>query len=373
MKCKHCKRDGLPEHSIYCCWCGKKLVKMDDDIDIKPPTRKKDGTYTGRIMVNGIRKTINAPTEAKFYAAVRAYKSEIVELKAAPTRITLSDACDAYIKSRSEVLSPSTIYGYQRIQKSRFKDYMDKDIRSINYQQMINDEFKLCGAKTLKNAWGFAVSVLKSQSVEVPNVALPQVVSKELPWLDDKQIKAFIKAMDKAEAERTTPLVGNDYRIGALLALHGLRRSEVLGITPNKIVDDKILVEGSVVVSENGMVAKETNKNQTSRREVPIMIPKLKTLLLASKNEPEQPFVVNGNGLWKYIRDVCEDAKLPPCTPHSLRRTFVSLAYSIGWSELECQRIGGWNDYQTMHKIYIKLSSKDQSKAAKKMQKFYAK
>ena len=71
--------------------------------------------------------------------------------------------------------------------------------------------------------------------------------------------------MDKKEIKANI-LKKNDYKIGALLALHGLRRSEVLAITPSKIADGNIVIHGSVVISENGMVAKTTNKNKKSKK-----------------------------------------------------------------------------------------------------------
>ena len=55
----------------------------------------------------------------------------------------------------------------------------------------------------------------------------------------------------------------------ALLALHGLRRSELLALTADKITGDMITVSGSMVFNANGqLVLKSTNKNETSQRTV---------------------------------------------------------------------------------------------------------
>lgn len=364
MICKYCKGDELPAGAVYCCWCGKKLKKDKAEISVPAPRRRADGLYTAQLMIKGQRVYVPAqPTEAKYYAAARALKAELSAPQTAPAKITLEKACEAYVEKRSAVLSPSTSYGYEAIYKNRFAAYMKKDVRAIDYQAMINAEATKCNAKTLKNSWGFIKSVLKEQDVTPPKVTLPQVVKPDLPWLDEKQIKIFIDKMQGKSAE-----------IGALLGLHGLRRSEILAITPAKIKDGFILVEGAAVHSSDGMVVKETNKNQSSRRKVPIMIPRLQQLVDASTCAPDERYIKGaGDTLYDQIQTVCAENDLPAVGVHGLRRSFVTLAFTtLGWSERECMAVGGWSDYQTMHKIYIKLSESKKDAAAEKMAAFYS-
>lgn len=234
-------------------------------------------------------------------------------------------------------------------------------VRCVVFDIMINHEAKLCGAKTIKNAWGFISSVLNENGITPPKVTLPQIIKEEQLWLDAEQIKVFLNAIK-----------GKPCEIGALLGLHGLRRSEILAVTPSKIKDGYIHVEGSVVRGTDGMVAKDTNKNATSRRAVPIFIPRLLELVQQSDCPPSVPYVSSGMTLYDQIKTVCERSGLPPIGVHSLRKSFVSLAYSIGWSERECMLYGGWSDFQTMHNIYIKLSDADKGKAISKMTDFYS-
>ena len=364
MICKYCKGDELPAGAVYCCWCGKKLKKDKAEISVPAPRRRADGLYTAQLMIKGQRVYVPAqPTEAKYYAAARALKAGFAAAPATVEKLTLAAACDRYIDERTALLSPSTIYGYTRIRHNRFQNYMSAEIHGINYQQMLNDEASKCNAKTLKNAWGFVAAALKNAKMSPPDVTLSQIAEKDLPWLDDVQIKKFIKAFE-----------GQPDEIGALLGLHGLRRSEILAITPEKIVDGKILIRGSKVISTGGMVEKTTNKNKKSRREVPIMIPRLSELLAAAPNKPGEPYVTGtGNTLWYHIRGICEANDLPQVGVHGLRRSFVTLAFTtLGWSEAECMAVGGWSDRETMHKIYVKLSDKLKADAIKKMSDYYA-
>ena len=49
------------------------------------------------------------------------------------------------------------------------------------------------------------------------------------------------------------------------------------------------------------------------------------------------------------------------------------MAYHLKWSEHTVQAIGGWADYNTVHKIYTKLAQKDVNKDIRKMKKYYRK
>jgi integrase len=71
------------------------------------------------------------------------------------------------------------------------------------------------------------------------------------------------------------------------------------------------------------------------------------------------------------INLICKKNDLPECGVHGLRRSFASLGFHLGLSELEVQEIGGWSDHNTVHKIYLKLAREDRLNAENKMERFY--
>ena len=164
-----------------------------------------------------------------------------------------------------------------------------------------------------------------------------------------------------------------DFEYAALLALHSLRRSEIMAVaqTAGSVDGEKkvIHVRGAVVPDENHkFVLKETNKNKTSRRDVPFMIPRIAELAAAGATISEG----SPNTLTHRINRVCAANGLPEVGTHGLRRSFASLAYHLGWPERYTMKIGGWADAKTMHKIYIKLSEADEAKQVKSMEEFYS-
>lgn len=365
QQCKNC-RNKIPDKSIYCNWCGAQQVQSRSkkaEISIPTPELTNNGKWYIRMRLNGESISVYADTEQRCRAEARAIKAGLLEKKKTAPKKTLEAAIDEYISDHSGVLSPSTIHGYSTIKRTRFKSSMNVDIFSThNWQRAINAEAALCAPKTLKNSWGLVARILRYNHVDVPSVTLPPVPKKELSWLNHEQITMFLDAIK-----------GQPVEFAALLALHSLRRSELLAITPAKIQDGYIYVTGSIVdAGKNGFVHKETNKNKSSTRVVPIMIPRLAELIAESTNAPNEPYVtIYPNSIYTHLQKVCQSARLPVVGLHGLRRSFASLAYHLGLSERETMLIGGWADFKTMHDIYIKLDSSDVENAAKTMSSFY--
>ena len=366
MKCRICKRN-IPDNSIFCCWCGEKQLrerKKKDEIKVPKPRQLKSGKWNIELKAEGWSTTEDTPEECIIKA--KAIRVGFLEAKKAAPKMTVDDAVKKYIDARRGVKSPATIRGYETIRKNRFAEYMSKDINSVDWQTAIKNETAHCSAKTLKNAWGLVSSALTEAGADPGEVSLPQVVKQDEPWLDYEQVLKFCDAVR-----------GEPCELGALLALHSLRRSEIYALTADKI-DLKqgiIHVEGAAVLNdENKLTQKDTNKNATSRRAVPIMIPRLKEILPAAMKRADGAPLMQGNinTLYNQINRVCRKAGLPEVGVHGLRRSFASLAYHLKWSELDTMRVGGWSDFQTMRKIYTKLAEKDNLKSVKKMEKFYS-
>ena len=280
--------------------------------------------------------------------------------------LTIEAAAERYIEDRRAVASPATLRGYKTIMNNRFSGLWEREAASIDrseWQAIINAEAKLCSAKTLKNAWSFVRSVVTQAGYQVPPVMLPQVVPTELPWLDYEQILAFVDAV-----------AGEPCEIPALLALHSLRRSEIMALTWGNIdlKAQTVRVEGAAVFDDDQRLThKPENKTRASRRVVPIVIPQLTAALDAVQNKRGLVMHCNPNTMWAQINRVCRKAGLPEVGVHGLRRSFASLCYHLKLGEHETMIIGGWDDYGTVHKVYTKLAARDQQAAVEKLSGFF--
>ena len=359
MKCKRCKRE-IADNSIYCNWCGHKQITEANDVRVPSP-RQKGNKWFSQVVVGDNRVYISANSEEEYYAKARAAKTRQIEIKKAPAKITLGEAIDRYIKDNDAVLSPSTINCYKSYRKTRFTAYMDKQTDSINYQSMVNAEAKKVSAKTVHNAWRLVTASLNNLSLSVPEINLPQKHKSTRPWLDYEQIVQF-----------TDAIYGKPWELGALLALQGLRRSEILHLSSDDVDlgNGIIHVRGASVIGVgNKLTDKVTNKTAASTRDVHIVMPRL-TELLRGKNG--RLITTNPTTLYSLINNVCEKKGLPKVGVHGLRHSFASLAYHLNWSEATTMREGGWSNPQTVHGIYTHLANADANDDINRMGKFYA-
>ena len=85
------------------------------------PKKLPSGNWRIQVLVDGKRMGRTFPTkeEAEYWAA--GLKTKSIEDNRAPSRMTVENAIDRYIESKSAILSPSTILGYKRTKKRLFK------------------------------------------------------------------------------------------------------------------------------------------------------------------------------------------------------------------------------------------------------------
>lgn len=326
--------------------------------------RLPSGQWFCRVRIDDQDIGITKPTEKEAVAEAMAVKAGIKKASK-KTGKTVTQAIDDYIESKSNVLSPSTIRGYRIVQRNRFRSVMNRkisDLSEAQWQRFVNDEARLCSAKTLANAWGLMNTVIKLETGMYLNIRLPQVIPNEHEFLDVDQVQIFLEAIR-----------GNPAEIPALLALSSLRASEILALTWDNVDLKKgwIYVRGSTVPDENGkLVKKKENKTRNSRRDVPI-IPPLRTALEAVEGRRGLVYPKTEQNARKRINLACSRAGLPQVGLHGLRHSFASLCVYLGIQPDYAMKIGGWSDYHTMKKIYTHVSNRDLEKASQPLIDFF--
>lgn len=359
MICKYCKKE-IENDSIFCRFCGEKVIrarkKPKDQISVPAPVQTPEGKYRGRLMVKGQRVYVTEDTEAAYYVRARAVKAGLIAEAAAAPKMPLKKLIDQYIFDNKAVLSPATVKGYNNILANNFSGYIDKDISEINWQRMISDETEQYAAKTIKNAWRLVTASLRYAKEPVPTVNLPKSIRRDRPFLDYEQLRVFLKAIH-----------GHPFELPYLIALHSLRYSEILALRPESCNEDLIRVQGAVVPGEGGMVFKELNKTDLSRRDIPVMIPRLRELI----RDEAFPITAHDMTLNKYLKRICSECKITEITLHGLRHSFASLAYHLHWTEKTTMQIGGWSTPDVVHRIYTHLAAQDVNEDIVRMRQFY--
>lgn len=342
-------------------------------VSIPKITQLPSGAYNCYLRIkddNGVTQNISITDDdyKTVEAKAIAIKSGVLKVKTTSRdNLTLREALDKYIDVRRATRSPSTIRGYVTIARTRFQPYMQRRVNTFTPElcrRMISEEAKLCSPKTLKNAWRFVSGAIYEETGNRFDPPLPQDEPKEPAYFTPEQIKVFVDVVEK-----------DKIAIPALLGLCSLRRSELLGLTWDNVDLQKriIKVSGAAVYDEhNKLVAKSTNKNKTSTRLVPILMPQLFDALSAVENKTGRVVTSNPTTIRRRLQAICAANSLPPVTPHGLRHSFASLAYHLQIPEKVAMQIGGWSNDTTMRKIYTHIAEADVVNQVAKLQGFFS-
>lgn len=345
--------------------------KKTTDVKVPEPRQLPSGNWFIQLQtidpVTGKRtsKSITDPDPKACKARAIAIKSGVVEEKKKKTIPTLGTVIDKYIAAKSNVLSKSTLPAYKSYRKHRLQSYMDKPIDKIKWQQMINAEAADISPKTVMNVWSLVHAAVEYETGEDIKVTLPQRPKHEKVFLTAENVPVFVSAIKDKEIA-----------IPALLGLHSLRMSEIKGLRWKDIDLKKklIYVRGAMVYAgEKTMVYKETNKNTSSARTIPILIPELEALLKAADKSTEYVTNATEMQIYKGVNKVCKENKLPQIGVHGLRHSFASLCYHLNVPMRVTMKLGGWNTERTVSEVYTHLSDQDIANEASKLTAFFAK
>lgn len=183
-------------------------------------TAKKlpSGNYRVRVHVgNGKYKSFTAERKADAEYAANLYLQTCKD-KRSPTKITVGEAIDQYIESKSNILSPSTIREYRRMRKQYLKTIVDKPVFKLSNQEVqtaINIEAQTHAYKTVRNIFGLLSAALKGK-VDL-DVALPQKEKIKITIPTQQEIQRLLQYAAGKEIE--LPIL--------LSACLGLRRGEI--------------------------------------------------------------------------------------------------------------------------------------------------
>lgn len=268
--------------------------------------------------------------------------------------MTLKQACEEYLKSKSNVLSPSTINGYNKILRVLPEDLLKTNIYEFTgheVQLYINQLALDHSPKYCRNTHGFISAVLKTFNPRLQLITtLPKKAPHEAYIPTREDIKAILKYVE-----------GTRYEIPFGLAMFGLRRSEICALTLSDL-------EGNVVHINKGMVQDENNqwhirqmtKTDTSVRDV--FIPdKLADMIR------ERGIVYDGhpNSLTDYLKDIEKRLGLPRFTIHTFRHYFATEMAALA-DEETVMAMGGWKTDYVMKNIYRHTQQERLMKAQKK-------
>ena len=299
---------------------------------------KRNGSYRVQKMIDGKRYSItydHKPTE-------REVMRDLLKLSdAIPAKGSFLACAKSYIKSKDNVISPSTIKGYTSILNALpddFKHMEISNITQIDIQTVINDYSADHSPKTTRNVHGFISAVLRQFRPDmVIYTTLPQKSVYEPYTPSEDDIKRILDACVNEPF----------YHIPFQLGIMGLRRSEVCALTLDDIRGNTLSINKALVKDVNNKWIVKKTKTTAGTRE--IYIP---DSLVSEIEQYGKIFDGNPTTLLYGLNKYQDKLGIPRFRFHDLRHFMASYAHSKGMSDADIMSTGGWKSDYTMKSIY---------------------
>jgi len=160
-------------------------------------------------------------------------------------------------------------------------------------------------------------------------------------WLSEREMQMLLDKVPTGNAAQKAALI--------LLGRCGLRRKEVVDVTPTDIVN-----------TDTGQTVRVWHGKGDKYREVPAP-QDLTNIALGMGNDPDEPFVdVDPSTVYDWVRRAAERAHADTgdegwleVGPHDLRRSWGVRLLESGVLPSVVMEWGGWEDWQTFRRHYL--------------------
>lgn len=258
---------------------------------------------------------------------------------------TFKQAAEEYINLRTAVCSPRTIEEYTAYLDRYLSDLLSMNIDRINrndIQRLVNQISAGHSPKTVRNVYGFAVSVLKAYRPDFSvSVKLPQKKEIELHIPTDAEIKQIMSAVE-----------GKNLELPILLAAFGpMRRGEICALRAESI-------DGNVVHVYENMVRKKVDGKKTWVIKTPksaagdrhIVFP----AFVAQKWQGKTGRIVDicPDTITKSFSILLDELHIEHFRFHDLRHYSASIQHALGVPDIYIMQRGGWSSDRTLKQVY---------------------
>ena len=310
---------------------------------------------------DGIKKRISFTAPTRWEAEKMAAECSNQEYQQS-IPMTVEEALQGYIDLKRNVLSASTIYGYETIRKKRLQSIMQVEIHCLNsimMQNAINKDALTVCSKTIAEAKNLIVTALKLYGVKLElNVTLPpkKPVIKELPTA--QQVIKMVR--------------GTNIELPCMLALWlSLRISEVRGLQFQDLKGNLLTVRRSRLRLGSDDIVRDVNKTYKSTRQLEVP-DYLRDLILAVPHESDTDFIVPDH-YQTIIKRLKRLAKINgyQLTFHDLRHLNASVMLALGIPDKYAMERGGWSTPNTLKNVYQHTFSEERKQVDKKINDFF--
>ena len=278
--------------------------------------------------------------------------------------ITLKQACERYIESRSDILSPSTKSSYESISRNRLKLIMNRNINDItqeDIQKAVNEDAKEVSPKTCKNAKGLLTVVM---SVYRPNFDFKVILPKK------QRVEYYVPT----KAEITAVLSeskGSEFEVAILLAVYGgMREGEICALEYKDINKNVVHVNKSMVKTiQDHKVSWKVKPPKSFAGDRYIEYPDFVIKKIGKGSG--QIVKLNPQQVYKGFKNILKAAGTNDFRFHDIRHYHCSVLHSLGFPDQYIMQRLGWSSPQIMYNIYRHTLAETQHDLNKKLTAYF--
>lgn len=331
---------------------------------MKVPKARKlpSGSWMMQVMIGGKRISKTFPSEKEAIRWAATVKVDVEEFSPS-IRMTVGQAIDRYIESKSNVLSPSTILGYKRQRKNVLQSLMGTSLESLTQERIqiaINELAQNHSPKYVKNAHGLLSAALR---VYKPNMVLhttlPQKQKYDIAIPTTEEINQIAQQIQGKKFELP-------FLLGAWL---GLRTSEIRGLTWDCVKGDTLYIRHAMVDGPDGAELK-TTKSYSGNRQLPIP-PYLKALIAAHPHTDEYIIHYNRNQLYKCLERVCDKLGIQRYRFHDLRHYQASVMLALGVPDKYAMERMGHASTNMLKNVYQHTMASKEKEVSEQINDFF--
>lgn len=302
-------------------------------------TKLNNGHYRARETINGQVVSHNfthKPTQKEL-------KSVFYRVSVSNDRPFIEYAKD-YVSSKENVLSPSTIRGYETLIRS-LSDFGTLPFDSVTNEQLqnfINTYSENHSAKSTNNLHGFISSVFRFYAPQRNfYTTLPKRTQFEPYIPSESDVKKIIDYAKENKPEYYVPFV---------LGCYGLRRGEICCLTDDDVISvNKILIHKTLVQNKDfEWIVKQSPKSKAGFRTV--IVPEEVCNYIKTNG---YAYIGCPDNLTQMLHRIQKRLSLPNFSFHKLRHFYCCFAHNLGIPDVLISKTVGHEHISTTQNIYI--------------------
>ncbi|MDE7363833.1 MAG: site-specific integrase [Ruminococcus sp.] len=266
---------------------------------------------------------------------------------------------EEYIKSKENLLSPSSIRGYYIILRNALGDFGTQKIGTITEKDLqcwINENVTKYSPKSVKNQYGLVSAALKQNHIHLDfdTIRLPRLQKAEKRIPTEEEISKILHLVENTSIELAVTIA---------ITL-GLRQSEIAALKWSDYNGVTLKIHAAKVPDKNNQyIIKNTTKSEASTREIEVDT-LLKKRLDRAERTSEFISPLLPESVLKRFNNICTQNGLPRFTMHAQRHGNASMMLAKGVPDKYAMKRLGQSSPNMIKDVYQHLYASKEKEVA---------